>query len=46
MAVIEIGLIIYMQAIDNDLAPSSDDKPVYLKAVILGQEVFFQRKLT
>ena len=38
---IEVGLIIYMQVIDNDLAPSSGDKPVYLKAVILGRELSY-----
>ena len=38
LAGIEVGLIIFMQVIDGNLAPSGGDKPVYLKTVILGQE--------
>ena len=36
LAGIEVGLIIFMQVIDGNLAPSGGDKPVYLKTVILG----------
>ena len=37
LAGIEVGLIIFMQVIDGNLAPSGGDKPVYLKTVILGR---------
>ena len=43
-----MGLIIFMQVIDGNLAPSGGDKPVYLKTVILGRVflLFIDRMLT